>query len=150
MESLVSNFYVVFDKRRTRRLTWWHWLVKREFTHCYILGRCGGVATSGAATGGIIKIDPRSFGMIVEYVSGEIVDIISNLGDVTAIISFPVVFDYKFGYVRRGLYSCVSIMKALLCLEGGYFVWSPFQLYKYLIRNGGNVICAWKPYLREE
>ena len=43
------------------------------------------------------------------------------------------------GYVPRGVYSCVSICKAVLGIRAWYIL-TPWQLPRYMLNNGGSLI----------
>lgn len=57
----------------------------------------------------------------------------------TAVITLPV--DQKFSgrYLPRGLFTCVSMVKALIGCNA-WFVWTPEQLARWMLRNGGEVM----------
>ncbi|HKY44898.1 MAG TPA: hypothetical protein VJM50_17530, partial [Pyrinomonadaceae bacterium] len=49
--------------------------------------------------------------------------------------------DQKFSgkYLPRGLLTCVSLTKALLSI-GAWHVWTPEQLARWLLQNGGEIM----------
>jgi hypothetical protein len=54
----------------------------------------------------------------------------------TCAIKFAVDQKFTGRYVPRGLLTCVSLIKALLSINA-WHVWTPEQLARWLLRNGG-------------
>jgi hypothetical protein len=57
----------------------------------------------------------------------------------TAVIKFRVDEKFQRDYVPRGLFSCVTLLKAVLQISAWY-VWTPEHLARYLLRNGGELV----------
>lgn len=57
----------------------------------------------------------------------------------TCVISIPIDQKFTGRYVPRGLFTCVSMVKALLSIDA-WHVWTPEQLATWLLRNGGRLM----------
>lgn len=58
----------------------------------------------------------------------------------TAALSIPIDLTMKRLYVPRGLLTCVSLIKAILGISGGWYVMTPKHLCRYLLRHGAQLI----------
>lgn len=58
----------------------------------------------------------------------------------TAAISIPIDLRHERLYVPRGLLTCVSLIKAVLGMRGGWYVFTPKHLARYMLRHGGKFI----------
>lgn len=132
------TWYVVFDKPRERQWRWFRIFTGRRFSHCYALSEAGG---------GTMRVEPLAWGLCCTWVETEIATTLLDYAqaDTTAILSVTV--DYRLAQddVYRGVFTCVSALKALLGLRKCPFTVTPFQLYKRLCKHNGCI--AIKPYI---
>lgn len=136
------TWYVVFDSPRTR-LRWWHLLTGRLFSHCW--------AFCAAGDDMIVRVDPQAWGVHVAPMAHNVDAILLEMAQrpITALLSVTV--DYKIASCHepmRGLYNCVSQLKAMLGVRGPLIL-TPFQLYKRLCKHEGCIpIKAYIPHIR--
>lgn len=57
----------------------------------------------------------------------------------TAVIKIRIDRTFKRDYVPRGLFTCVTVVKAILGIAAWY-VWTPEHLARYLLRHGGQLV----------
>lgn len=135
------TWYIVFDKPRSRFRRWWYILTPFAFRHCYAFSEAGE---------GIMRVDPLSWGMAVVYepVQAEAALVEYARSDCTAVLSVTVDYRTAVNRPKRGVYSCVSVIKALLAIRAPLAL-TPFQLYRVLARHEGCVpIKPFIPYVR--
>ena len=137
-----QTWYVVFDKPRSEGFRPWRLLTGKKFAHCWMLT---------AAGEGVIRYEPLHWGVACYYDAVDLNNILVQLaeGDTTALLSVTVDYRLCHEYQMRGLYSCVSQLKALLGMRKCCFTITPFQLYKRLCKQPKTIaIKPWIPYVR--
>lgn len=140
------TWYVVFDRPTRRCFRWWHLFTGWRFGHVW--------AFTAAGDDMIVRVDPLAWGIHVQPLELKIGDVLLELAQrpITGMLSITV--DYKISSVddvRRGVYSCVSVLKAVLGLRKCPLVITPFQLYKYLCKHEGCIpLKAYIPYIMGE
>lgn len=115
---------VVFTQRQPgSKWRWWHLLTSREFNHCYCV-----IETLG----GCMKVDQNTSGMTFSEINGDLFDYIQyNYQDITSLYLFDIGINSEYN-VTRGLISCVSVVKSILCYPIPRWVLTPKQLDRYL------------------
>lgn len=136
--SEARTWYVIFDQPRTNRFRWIRFFTGYLFSHCYAVTEAGE---------GVIIFEPLAWGLYCSYypikLEAALEDVMKS--DTTALLSVTVEYIKSIDNVPRGLYTCVSSVKALLGLRKCPFTITPFQLYKRLCRHEGCI--ALKPYI---
>lgn len=125
------TWYVVFDWQRSKVWRWWHLFTRKEFAHCWLFSEVGN---------GVMIIDPQAWGIAARYEDKPIMEYAAEIvgHNITALVSITV--DYRACTaepVRRGFYSCVSTLKAVLGLRHGFYTITPFQFYRLLHKQRG-------------
>jgi hypothetical protein len=135
------TWYIVFDRPRSRHSRWWRIFTGRQFAHCWAFTEAGE---------GMIRYEPLRWGLCCTYEPTKPTDMAELLirNGVTALLSVTVDYRTANDWVIRGPYSCVSSLKALLALRK-WGIFTPFALYKYLVRNHDACIPikAWAPFV---
>lgn len=137
-----QTWYVIFEKPRSRGFRWWRLFTGNRFAHCWMITQAGE---------GIIYYEPLHWGMCCHYDETTLDHALTELAasDITALVSVTIDYRLCHEYQWRGLYSCVSQVKAALGLRKCYFTLTPFQLYKRLCKNDkAIVIKPFVPYVR--
>lgn len=133
----VQQWYVVFQDRRKPRSRIIHWLLHDAFVHCLLVREVNGQT---------MVIDPLQWGIGVKVYEQPLDEfLIENAPQASAILSFVADYRRLEGYVPRGVYTCVTAIKAILGLRRCLFVQTPFSLYRYLLRYQHTVVV--KPYI---
>lgn len=107
---------------------------------------------SDAGPKGTLKFEPLIWGTAVTYWDVPLDDVVMQhalLERTTAVLAFTV--DYNRmpdWYVPRGVYNCVSACKSVLGLQRTRFVLTPFQLYKWLLKNYAIPAKAYVPFIK--
>lgn len=112
-----SDIFVVFMKDDGH---WWSWLLHKEIKHCFV-------------------IKPNGADYIAHGRTTEKFDLFT-VTDKNAILDEPfIMMGYKQKPPVRGLFmlnTCVGHTKQLLGINRP-FIWTPYQLYKYMRNNHG-------------
>lgn len=135
----VQTWYVVFDRRRVPRCRFWHWFLPTKFSHVYMLRE--------AAEGQLIILHPLLWGLGVQTLQDTIENYIVAMGqDATAVLQYTADYRRVGDYISRGLYNCVTLVKAVLGLTTRAF--TPFGLYRHMLRlPNTHVIKPFVPYV---
>lgn len=132
----IQQWYVVFSKRRVPRCYFWHWFLKPEFSHLYLVRE--------APDGNVMLIDPLKWGVAVQFTQTPIDDYLLGVSHhATAVLGYIADYRRTFTFVPRGLYTCVTIVKAVLGLKA--MTLTPFGVYRQLLRNPLTTVI--KPYV---
>lgn len=138
----IQQWYVVFSKRRVPRCYFWHWLLKPEFSHLYLVRE--------APDGNAMLIDPLKWGVAVQFTETPIDDYLLGVSPhATAVLGY--IADYRriFNFVPRGFYTCVTMVKAVLGLKT--MTLTPFGVYRHLLRNPlTSVVKPYVPYVQNQ
>lgn len=118
---------------------WWEFFIHKKFTHCLALTEAGE---------GCVRLEPLAWGLLTIYhpicIDNYLLSVAKS--DVTALLSVTVDYRCHPKHMKRDiLISCVSVMKAILLLKKPW-IFTPFQLYKYLVKYQENCIVI-KPYI---
>jgi len=134
MRSLVpksgQKYYVVFDKMRGRN--WWNFILDKRFMHCFLLVRLSENKT--------LLINPLHFciyNMILDSPLEKVLEEYLQTG-VTSVLEFTVSIKRREKFRFRGIYTCVSFIKAVLNIRGRSL--SPKRLHRYLLKLGAKEI----------
>lgn len=140
----VRTYFVCFRRVMGNR-RWFHWFIKPQFGHVYLLTK--------ADDNGCILYEPLEWGVNLTYWDVSIDDAVMaqcHAPEVTAVLAYTVDYgkmpDY---YVRRGIFTCVSAVKAVLGLKTCGFLVTPMQLYKHLLKSYAIPAKAYIPYVNE-
>lgn len=136
------TWHIVFDKPRSRTFRWYHFLTGKRFAHVWAFTDAGA---------GVMRIEPLAWGICALYEPQNVNTMLHDFaqGDnCTALLSVTV--DYRTADdCLRGPYNCVSVIKALLAMRKSRFTFTPFQLYKELLKHEGcAIVKPFIPYLR--
>lgn len=143
--SEVHVWYVVFDRKRVKRRYWWDMFVRGCFGHCYVLKAVGDKH--------VIKLEKTVWGIHTNIIPAGIDFVLEEWckHDTLGIVS--VVTDYRkfdeFDVKTRLWYDCVSFVKDIVGLKRASCVFTPWQLYKYVVKSGGIVVKPYIPLLSE-
>lgn len=131
--------YVVFQGADHRR--WWRIFTRRGWRHCYIVLPDHRHGASLFRSPGSIVINPWVSFVRFDCFDRTPAEICAEvLADgATCAIAFPVDQKFSGAYVPRGLLTCVSLIKAMIGCNA-WHVWTPEQLAKWLLRNGGKLM----------
>ncbi|HKY45624.1 MAG TPA: hypothetical protein VJM50_21220, partial [Pyrinomonadaceae bacterium] len=128
--------YVVFVGSENRN--WWRFFLRRGWRHVYVIlpTYYPKPGLSAVAYSQVINPWTDHIRSDVLFQSPRSVAEAALKEGATCVISLPV--DQKFSgkYLPRGLLTCVSLTKALLSI-GAWHVWTPEQLARWLLQNGG-------------
>lgn len=123
--------YVFFDKRRTSVFAPWHLFISPKWAHTFILIDYGKkTLVCDCLAGGLTFFEDLPIKAQIEHWKRY---------EGTAVVKVPMPKEYEERFRFRGLITCVSIIKAILCINSPFIV-SPRGLFHYLIKNGGTVI----------
>jgi hypothetical protein len=127
-----AEWFVVFDKRRTKRCRWWHWVADYPWSHVYLLKSIN----DGLGT---LIVNPLPGGIIVLEQPLPVWRFIDALDEVTAVLWHRTELS-EFAQPRKQfLYSCIGVAKAVLHVEG-LGVQTPYRLYERLLGMGAKKI----------
>lgn len=130
--------HVVFQGAEHRR--WWRAFTRRGWRHCYVILPAHRPGAGLFERPGSIIVNPWVSCLRIDYSDRPPADLIRDvLADgATCAISIPVDEKFTGRYVPRGLMTCVSLVKAIVGCKA-WNVWTPEQLAKWLLRNGGEL-----------
>lgn len=122
----MTRWYVVFDRSQFDKRQWWNIFTGLEFAHVWVFSR--------AADNAIVVLDPLLTGLdcYVEMTTAEA----EHAAQIEAGKRVVVVdVDDENAPVRLfGLYTCVSVIKSVLCCNVWWIV-TPKQLYRHLKKH---------------
>jgi hypothetical protein len=125
-------WYVVFAPTRTNLMPWWlRFFVGDGFQHCYAFRDYKGVT---------LIVNHLSQGLVADVSpvpATKCVSVLSTDGRETVVLFAG---RLKYRYTQRGVQSCVSVVKSLIGLTA-WHIWTPQQLFQYLVNHGGVVLC---------
>lgn len=133
------NHWVILFKPRKKMTRWWHPFVRHDFNHVVMLLDIpdkGSLMVEALDWGVAVRFEPYDIDKCIEYYGS----------DATAIVSYIANHAYNVDPVPRGVYTCVSLAKAMMGLRKCLFVITPFQLYKFLLKNNCVVLKYYVPY----
>ena len=127
------EWLVVFADRDD--LYWFDLVTRRGFRHCFVIG-----------------YQPKSYHYIMQDWQGhklqleilhpwrfhQLMEALENKTH-TIVTYRPNVDDESISLMRQPLLYCVEAVKHLLGIRN-FFIWTPYQLYRELVRRGGTVI----------
>ena len=134
----INHWIVIFNPRKENK-RWWHPFVNNRFNHVvmlYDIPDVGTVVMEALEWGIAVRFEPHSIEKCIEYYGS----------DATAIVSYISNHAYNVDPIPRGIYTCVSMCKAFLGLRKCFFVITPFQLYKFLLKQNSVVLKYYVPY----
>lgn len=120
----------------------WRIFTGRGWRHCCVVLPIYPDGRDLAAPVHSVCLNPLTWGIDMAHVPMHPTDVVAHelREGATAALSIPIDLDMKRLYVPRGLLTCVSLIKAVLGLSGGWYVWTPKHLCRFLLRNGGSLI----------
>lgn len=131
--------YVVFQGAEHRRF--WRVFTRRGWRHCLVILPVYYPERSLGAEQFSIVIDPLTWGVwckvLFEAPRKLALDALED--GATAVVKYRVDQKFERDYIPRGLFTCVTLLKAILGLSAWY-VWTPEHLARYLLRNGGQLL----------
>ncbi len=134
----VNHWVVIFNPRYQNK-RWWHPFVRKDFNHVVML-----YDTAGHGT---MVIEALEWGIAIRHEPKDIAECMEYYGShATAIVSYIANHAYNVDPVTRGVFTCVSLCKAVLGLRKCFFVITPFQLYKFLLKQNSVVLKYYVPY----
>lgn len=133
--------FVVFQGSENRN--WWRFLTRRGWRHVYVVMPVYYPAPGLAAV---------QYSQVINAWTDHIrADVIFEPPRVfcrkalkegaTCVISVSVDQKFTGRYIPRGFMTCVSLVKALVSVRAWY-VWTPEQLARYLLKHGGKLMEA--------
>jgi len=131
--------YVVFQGAEHRRF--WRMFCRRGWRHVFLIHPAYYPEPGLMAQVYSVVINPHSDHVRTDVVFKHPADICASMlrEGVTACISIPIDQKFTGRYVPRGFITCVSLVKIFLGI-GAWYVWTPEQLARYLLRNGGTLM----------
>lgn len=138
----VQQWFVVFQARTRPRTRLIHYLLHDDFVHCLL------VRSIGDKT---LVIDPLQWGVGVK-VYDEPADqfIVNHSHQASAILSYVADYRRLDGYIPRGVYTCVTLIKGILGIKKAAFIQTPFALYLLMLRyETTTIVKPFIPYMRE-
>jgi len=141
MISLQKRFtaIAVFSGSENRR--WWRIFLRRGWRHVYLIIPAYYPAPSLTA-----DVYSQVINMWTDHVRCDVVwksprslaETALTEGATCAIL-LPVDQKFTGRYLPRGLFTCVSMIKAMLSI-GAWYVWTPEQLARWMLQNGGELL----------
>lgn len=140
----IQQWYVVFHPRVKPRHRWIHWLVRRDMAHCHLARELPG--------GHTLVVDAWQWGIAVHVVEKSIDEYLIEQAQGTpemvaasAVLGFTADYRRLGDYRTRGVYTCVTLTKAVLGLWKCAQVQTPMGLYKLLLKYPTCTVV--KPYV---
>lgn len=125
-------WYVVFTPMSANMAPWWVrlWMRRDCFKHVYAFRDYAGIT---------LTVNHVAQGLLVDASPISAPDTAHLLGntDGNAVVLFA--GRLKSRYTPRGAQTCVSVVKSLIGLMA-WHIWTPDQLYRYLLNNNGVLI----------
>lgn len=141
MISLRKRFtaYVVFQGAEHRR--WWRIFTRRGWRHVYVVipAYYPEPSLTAVAYSQIINFWTDHVRTDVVFQSPKAVCEAALREGATCVIMLPIDQRFTGRYLPRGLLTCVSMIKALLSINA-WWVWTPEQLARWMLQNGGKLL----------
>lgn len=141
MISLRKRFtaYVIFSGSENRN--WWRFFVRRGWRHVYVIipAYYPKPGLSAVSYSQVINCWTDHIRSDVLFMAPKAIAEAALRDGATCAISLPVDQRFSGMYLPRGLLTCVSLTKALLSV-GAWWVWTPEQLARWLLQNGGTLL----------
>ena len=120
----------------------WRIFTARGWRHCAVILPVYSPGATLFSEGHAVAIQSIGWGVEVVVLEKSALEVAQTQlkEGATAALSIPIDLDMKRLYVPRGLLTCVSLIKAVLGLRGGWYVFTPKHLCRYLLRHGANFI----------
>lgn len=133
------KFFVVFQDRN--RWQFWRWYCRPGWRHCWIISVVYFPEPGLAADRYCLKVEPLQWGIdtAVWFADPDVVVQAFYRAGVTAVVEYDADFPPAAVYIPRGIFTCVSTVKAVLGLRN-WRVWTPWHLYRHLIRHGARLV----------
>lgn len=124
-----KRLYIFFEKRpKTAPRKWWH-VFSADYAHCYVVIN---------TVGGVMRIDSTYSGITMNEVGCDIFEYTAaNSSRIINILCFDVECDTRYSS-SRGIITCVSVVKAMMCSRIPWWVITPKQLYRWLSHGQTN------------
>ncbi len=133
--------YVIFQGSPMR--TFWRFFTCPGYRHVFVLLPIKANPKAGLlGKKWTLWIEPVGWGLAFEVLyeaPNKIAERMVRTGEATEAISYPLSLPPKRAYIPRGLWSCVTTVKAVLGLQS-WMIITPLRLAEYLRRNGGKRI----------
>lgn len=130
--------YVIFESRRVAG--WWDIFTRPGWRHVWVILPAPWPAPGLLATEFTMKVEPLCWGIDVAVFWDEPGVVAQAFADdcATAVLAVDVRLPPgKIGeYIPRGVFSCVTIVKAVLGLRA-WRIFTPWSLYRYLLAHRG-------------
>jgi len=131
------TYYVVFQNSFFHRP--WHVFTWNRYQHVWVffpkyMGPQGLLTTQHT-----IKVEPLSTFVDVDYWAADPEEVATEFikeGHILDIVKISLCLPETVSYNVRGLINCVTVVKSVMGL-GKWFVMTPQQLHRYLLRIGG-------------
>lgn len=134
------RYYVLFRKARFR--AWWSMFTVPGFEHCSVVEEMNFEGDGLASVDGFIHID-HCHGLLVHRVhSGNAREHVAEAlaaQRITVVAVIEVEKSHRWGYIPFGLFTCVTIVKAILGLHD-WRVQTPQSLLRNLERQGALIV----------
>lgn len=134
------TFYVVFTPRLGKKRYWWHGITHRFFGHVFMLKQIDDEKC--------LLLDPLKHCTVADVVEQDVGSYCVECIQQGATAVLQVTVDYArlpVEPVVRGHYNCVTFVKAVFGMRKTRYTFTPFQLYKKLLKWDTTV--AIKPYV---
>ena len=137
----VQTWCVVFFLRERPRTRFIHYLLNDDFVHCILLREM--------PDGRTLMIDPEQWGIAISFQDKALENILLEYGPRASAVLMHTVDYRRFSQYRvRGVYTCVTLCKAILGLWKCWGVQTPFGLYRLLLKYPTTtIIKPYSPYL---
>lgn len=115
---------VIFSKKMGKR-RWWNIFTGREFSHCWVVYEFGKK---------VVVLDPLIWGILINVHGVSLDEYMKEMQQhplFKASCLLNIEYQPRDAVCYRGIYSCVSIVKAALGIEKWNII-TPRQLYLYL------------------
>lgn len=131
--------YVIFAGSENRRA--WRFLLRRGWRHVGLVvpAYYPRPSLTAVAYSQIVSFRTDCVSLDVSFDNPEAIAQAYLREGATCVIRFPVDQKFTGRYIPRGLFTCVSMVKAMLSVNA-WWVWTPEQLARYLLQNGGKLV----------
>lgn len=132
--------YVLFRKSYLR--AWWSRFTVPGLEHCSVIEEMD-FANDGLASVDCFIYTDYCYGLLVHQIHwGDAREMIAKAlssCEITAVAVIEVEKSHQWGYIPFGLFTCVTIVKAVLGLRG-WKIQTPQSLFRHLERRGVTII----------
>mgnify|MGYP001146971656 CR=1 FL=1 len=131
--------WIIFAGADHRRF--WRIFTRRGWRHCYVILPAYYPEPGLRADQYSVIIDTRTNCTDCDVLFTPPKDVVQYLlkEGTTCAIKVRIDRHGKRDYVPRGILTCVSLVKSIIGI-GAWWVWTPEQLARHLVRNGGELI----------